>query len=162
MDNRSEVLRKHLLRIREEGGYMEYDWQRIEREANLDLIVCKRWDEYRLLDNQYIILTGDEMWEEVSRIITNELSCIDADILLEHSIFADKLGDEEEREKYKEIIEAVNYWEDGRLIKLLIKDMDELIIDLVETYGSSYFIAYGSIEDGEDYEGEDYYIYKVI
>ncbi len=116
---------------------------------------------FELFGNEYKILTDEEADKAAEESIEESLWAFNAEFILEHSKI-EVVGRE-----YDEIVKAFHKMQEtlcesaNALVKALVTDINDSIDDFVqaavEADGRGHFI---SSYDGEEYESENFYIYR--
>lgn len=128
---------------------------------NVDAVYNNSWDTFELFGNEYRVLTDEEADKAAEEYIEESLWAFNAEFILEHSKI-EVVGRE-----YDEIVKAFHKMQEtlcesaNALVKALVTDINDSIDDFVqaavEADGRGHFI---SSYDGEEYESENFYIYR--
>ena len=128
---------------------------------NVDAVYNDSWGTFELFGNEYRVLTDEEADKAAEEYIEESLWAFNAEFILEHSKI-EVVGHE-----YDEIVKAFRKMQEtlcesaSALVKALVTDINDSIDDFVqaavEADGRGHFI---SSYNGEEYESENFYIYR--
>ena len=114
---------------------------------------------FEIIGNEYKVLTDTEADEETKESILNDLWAFNADFILQHTEFYNNSTDREDAEfcdSLKQlqgsICESAN-----SIVKALICDIDEFVIDAIDVDGRGHFLSF---YDGEEHEQDEFFIYR--
>ena len=144
-NTRIEALRNFLI---ENGDYTAEELQEIE--------IAEGYDEniFEVESQEYMVLTDEEADEKTSESINDTVWAFNADFIIEHSKVLD--FDDASETVVKAISEMCESGNEA--MKKLVDDMDEFVEDAISADGRGHFL---NTYDGEEYEQDNYYIYKM-
>lgn len=140
-----EALKKFLV---ENGDYTEEELTEIEITEGYDENIAE------VENREYMVLTDEEADQAASDYINESVWAFNANFIIEH---CDVLDYDDASEK---VIKAIqDQCESGNdAMKKLINDMDEFVQDAIDADGRGHFL---NTYDGEEYETDNYYIYRM-
>ena len=147
-----EALKDYLIEANEAT---EEELQEVTAEQSYN----SHFNYFELLGCEYLVLTDREADEKAAEYIKDSLWAFNADFIVEHSKASHGTTEREQAEIIKalrmvqsSICESAN-----ALVMALIEDLDDFVIDAVETDGRGHFLA---TYDGEENESGNFYIYR--
>lgn len=111
-------------------------------------------DTFEINDREYLVLTDDEADERAKQYILDSVWAFNTNFIISNSSALD----------YDDASEAVvkaigEQCESGNeAMKKLIDNLDEFVDDAITADGRGHFM---NSYDGEEYEQDDYYIYRI-